>query len=161
MWLQSCQAIFNPFKRIRKFASQIQEVWDSTNPDYEKNTQKDNPNITLEVDDSEYEDDSILNDSFLHKNNFETTGTGNMAWTSAGENNNPEYSHLKTDSEFLHGYTLGLLQLMGFEIDKVMHDIDKQLKPGEETLLQEVKTHYEQKFRNEGKKITYIRFSFA
>ncbi len=71
------------------------------------------------------------------------------------------FIHLKTDSEFLHGYTIGLLQLMGFKIDKVMHDIDKQLKPGEESLLQEVKTYYEQKFRNEGKKITYIRFSFA
>ncbi|PTM05151.1 MAG: tRNA (guanosine(46)-N7)-methyltransferase TrmB [Bacteroidetes bacterium] len=69
--------------------------------------------------------------------------------------------HLKTDSEFLHGYTLGLLQLMGFPIHKVMHDIDKQLKKGEESLLQEVKTYYEEKFRNEGKKITYIRFSFA
>lgn len=71
------------------------------------------------------------------------------------------FIHLKTDSEFLHGYTIGLLQLMGFKIDKVMHDIDKQLKPGEESLLQEVKTYYEQKFREEGKKITYIRFSFA
>lgn len=69
--------------------------------------------------------------------------------------------HLKTDSEFLHGYTIGLLQLMGFPIHKVMHDIDKQLKTGEETLLQEVRTHYEQLFRDKGKKITYIRFSFA
>jgi tRNA (guanine-N7-)-methyltransferase len=69
--------------------------------------------------------------------------------------------HLKTDSEFLHGYTIGLLQLMGFPVHKVMHDIDKQLKVGEESLLQEVRTHYEEKFREEGKKITYIRFSFA
>lgn len=69
--------------------------------------------------------------------------------------------HLKTDSEFLHGYTIGLLQVMGFPVHKVMHDIDKQLKAGEETLLQEVRTYYEEKFREKGKKITYIRFSFA
>ncbi len=68
--------------------------------------------------------------------------------------------HLKTDSEFLHGYTIGILQLKGLKVHKAMHDIDKQLKKGEESILQEVQTHYESLFRGKGKTITYIRFSF-
>lgn len=68
--------------------------------------------------------------------------------------------HLKTDSEFLHGYTLGLLQLMGFPVHRVYHDIDKQMRRMEEPILLEVKTHYEELFRQQGKCITYIRWSF-
>jgi tRNA (guanine-N7-)-methyltransferase len=69
--------------------------------------------------------------------------------------------HLKTDSEFLHGYTIGLLQIMGFPIQRVYHDIDKQMPYAEEPILSDVKTHYEQQFRDQGKKITYIRWSFV
>lgn len=68
--------------------------------------------------------------------------------------------HLKTDSEFLHGYTIGLLQLMGFPVHKVYHDIDKQDPRNTEAILKEVQTHYEQLFRKEAKAITYIRWSF-
>lgn len=74
---------------------------------------------------------------------------------------NKGFIHLKTDSEFLHGYTIGLLQMMGFPIHKALYDIDKQLHKGEESILQEVQTHYEKLFREQGKKITYIRFSFG
>lgn len=68
--------------------------------------------------------------------------------------------HLKTDSEFLHGYTVGVLQLREHRVHKALFDIDKQLKVGEESILHEVQTHYEALFRNKGKSITYIRFSF-
>jgi tRNA (guanine-N7-)-methyltransferase len=68
--------------------------------------------------------------------------------------------HLKTDSEFLHGYTVGVLQMMGQTIIKSYYDIDKQLPLYREPnhLLHEVKTHYESLFRSKGKKITYLKF---
>ena len=33
------------------------------------------------------------------------------------------YVHLKTDSEYMHGYTLGLLEGMGIEVDYSHHDL--------------------------------------
>lgn len=67
--------------------------------------------------------------------------------------------HLKTDSEFLHGYTLGLLQGMGKEIITAHHDIYGALEYQPETpLLKEIKTYYEGLFSAKGKKITYIKF---
>lgn len=68
--------------------------------------------------------------------------------------------HLKTDSEFLHGYTVALLQALNYPIEKCFYDIDKQLHQGQEAILHEVQTHYETLFRNKGKSITYIRFRF-
>ena len=67
--------------------------------------------------------------------------------------------HLKTDSEFLHGYTLGLLQGIGYEIISAHHDIygAPEYEPGT-PLLREVKTYYESLFSAKGKTITYIKF---
>ena len=64
--------------------------------------------------------------------------------------------HLKTDSEFLHGYTLGLLQGLGWEIDYAHHDVyANHYTPKHVTAVQ---THYERIFRNENKAITYLTF---
>lgn len=67
--------------------------------------------------------------------------------------------HLKTDSEFLHGYTLGLLQGAGYEIITAHHDIygAPEYEPGTEH-LREIKTYYEELFSSKGKTITYIKF---
>lgn len=64
--------------------------------------------------------------------------------------------HLKTDSEFMHGYTLGLLHGLGQEIDYSNHDIyHSDGVPEEVTSIQ---TFYENQYLEKGKKITYIRF---
>ena len=67
--------------------------------------------------------------------------------------------HLKTDSEFLHGYTLGLLQGLGKEILFANHDIygAPEFDPATQ-LLREIKTYYEGLFEAKGKTITYIKF---
>ncbi|MEC5173212.1 MULTISPECIES: tRNA (guanosine(46)-N7)-methyltransferase TrmB [Chryseobacterium] len=67
--------------------------------------------------------------------------------------------HLKTDSEFLHGYTLGFLQGAGYEIITAHHDIygAPEYDPG--TLhLRDIRTYYEELFSAKGKTITYIKF---
>lgn len=67
--------------------------------------------------------------------------------------------HLKTDSEFLHGYTLGLLQGLGYEIISAHHDIYGAPEYDPKTpLLREIKTYYEGLFSAKGKTITYIKF---
>lgn len=64
--------------------------------------------------------------------------------------------HLKTDSEFMHGYTLGLLHGLKEEIEYAHHDIyGSQGTPDEVTTIQ---TFYEKGYLEEGKKITYVRF---
>lgn len=64
--------------------------------------------------------------------------------------------HLKTDSEFMHGYTLGLLHGEGHEILYAHHDIYKnEYSPKEVTGIQ---TFYEKQYLEEGKPITYIQF---
>ena len=66
--------------------------------------------------------------------------------------------HLKTDSEFMHGYTLGILEGFGIEIEHSQHDIYKcQYTPKD---VVEIQTYYEKQFLEAGKKITYIRFKF-
>ena len=66
--------------------------------------------------------------------------------------------HLKTDSEFLHGYTLGKLEEMSINPIVSNHDIYKNSNaPFEATQIQ---THYEKIYLNEGKKITYLNFKF-
>lgn len=67
--------------------------------------------------------------------------------------------HLKTDSEFLYGYTHGVIQIEGHKVQLSNHDIyhpDNKELPEEITSVQ---TFYERKFLGEQKKITYIRFS--
>ena len=65
--------------------------------------------------------------------------------------------NLKTDSLFLHGYTLGLLENGPYQIIKTTHDlynsdcVDNRLN---------IKTYYENQFLNKNKTITYLAFSF-
>lgn len=64
--------------------------------------------------------------------------------------------HLKTDSEFMHGYTLGLLHGAGHEVLYANHNVYKQEgSPDEVTSIQ---THYESIYLEKNKAITYIRF---
>lgn len=64
--------------------------------------------------------------------------------------------HLKTDSEFMHGYTLGLLHGQGQEVLYAHHDIYKnEYSPKEVTGIQ---TFYEKQYLEKGKPITYIQF---
>jgi len=64
--------------------------------------------------------------------------------------------HLKTDSEFMHGYTLGLLHGEGHEILYAHHNIYKNyVAPIEVTNTQ---TFYESQYLETGKPITYIKF---
>ena len=67
--------------------------------------------------------------------------------------------HLKTDSEFMHGYTLGLLQGQGHKIIYANHDVYKN--EGAPSIVTEVQTFYEQMYLEERKPITYIQFQFA
>jgi len=64
--------------------------------------------------------------------------------------------HLKTDSEFLHGYTLGLLQEGGHEILYAHHDIYRNLHSPKEAIL--TQTFYEKQFLEKDKAITYVKF---
>ena len=64
--------------------------------------------------------------------------------------------HLKTDSEFMHGYTLGVLQGLGFEILYSNHDIYKNEGSPNEVL--EIQTYYENQYLEKGKPITYTKF---
>jgi len=64
--------------------------------------------------------------------------------------------HLKTDSEFMHGYTLGLLHGIGLEVEYANHHVyHLQGSPEEVTGIQ---TFYEQQYLDQDKAITYIRF---
>lgn len=64
--------------------------------------------------------------------------------------------HLKTDSEFMHGYTLGLLQGSGHEILYAHHDIYKNTEAPEEIVS--IQTFYEAQYLEQGKPITYTKF---
>jgi tRNA (guanine-N7-)-methyltransferase len=64
--------------------------------------------------------------------------------------------HLKTDSEFLHGYTLGILQASGFPVVYSNHDIYRS--DGVPEAARETQTFYEQQFLSQGKPITYLTF---
>jgi len=64
--------------------------------------------------------------------------------------------HLKTDSEFLHGYTIGLLQALGYEILHAHHDTYINTYAPEEVV--NIQTYYEKKFLKIGKPITYLKF---
>jgi len=65
--------------------------------------------------------------------------------------------HLKCDSEFLHGYTHGIVQLRGHEVLEAYHDIYHQFKTRDHILF-EIKTFYEQMWLAQGKAITYLKF---
>ena len=63
--------------------------------------------------------------------------------------------NLKTDSEFLFGYTLGVMANQG-EILYAHHDIYNNSNPPQKAI--DIQTFYEQKFLLEGKAITFIQF---
>ncbi len=64
--------------------------------------------------------------------------------------------HLKTDSEFLHGYTLGLLQGLEKEIVYSNHDIYRL--EGSPQIVTSVQTFYEKQYLESFKPITYLQF---
>jgi len=64
--------------------------------------------------------------------------------------------HLKTDSEFLHGYLLGILHEGKHEIMYAHHNIyNSSSAPAEVTAVQ---TFYEKQYLSQNKPITYIKF---
>ena len=62
--------------------------------------------------------------------------------------------HLKTDSEFLHGYALGIAEGLGLKIVNSNHDIYQNRNAHEDAI--NIQTFYEKKFLD--KKITYMCF---
>lgn len=64
--------------------------------------------------------------------------------------------NLKTDSEFMHGYTLGLLHGAGHEVLYANHNVYKQEGSPEE--VTSIQTYYEGQYLAQNKPITYIRF---
>ena len=65
--------------------------------------------------------------------------------------------NLKTDSEFMHGYTLGLLHGLGCEILYANHDIYRN--EGSPKEVMDIQTFYEKQYLEKGKPITYIKFT--
>jgi tRNA (guanine-N7-)-methyltransferase len=63
--------------------------------------------------------------------------------------------HLKTDSQFLHGFTLGIITGQNHILEDSTHDLYNSPVQREHM---EIKTHYEQIYLNKGLPITYLRF---
>ena len=64
--------------------------------------------------------------------------------------------NLKTDSEFMHGYTLGLLHGEGHEVLYANHNVYRN--EGAPEIVTAIQTFYEQQYLEQNKSITYIRF---
>ncbi|EGV42290.1 tRNA (guanosine(46)-N7)-methyltransferase TrmB [Bizionia argentinensis JUB59] len=64
--------------------------------------------------------------------------------------------NLKTDSEFMHGYTLGLLHGAGHEVLYANHNVYKQEGSPED--VTRIQTFYESQYLEQNKPITYIQF---
>ena len=64
--------------------------------------------------------------------------------------------NLKTDSEFMHGYTLGLLQGQGHDIIYANHNI--YVNEGSPVDVTEIKTFYENQYLEKNKPITFVQF---
>ena len=64
--------------------------------------------------------------------------------------------NLKTDSEFMHGYTLGLLHGEGHEVLYANHNV--YVNEGSPSEVIEIQTFYEKQYLEINKAITYIRF---
>ncbi|MEO8934564.1 MAG: tRNA (guanosine(46)-N7)-methyltransferase TrmB [Xanthomarina sp.] len=64
--------------------------------------------------------------------------------------------NLKTDSEFMHGYTLGLLHGAGHEVLYANHNVYKQEGSPED--VTSIQTYYESQYLEQNKPITYIQF---
>ncbi len=66
------------------------------------------------------------------------------------------FVHLKTDSEFLHGYLLGLLHEGQHEVLYAHHDIYNNSSPP--TDATSIQTFYEKQYLDKNKSITYVKF---
>ena len=64
--------------------------------------------------------------------------------------------HLKTDSKFLHDYTMAVLRSQNVKINRFSADIYSEF-PDDEVL--QIQTHYEKIFLGQGIPITYINFN--
>ena len=64
--------------------------------------------------------------------------------------------NLKTDSEFMHGYTLGLLHGEGHEVIHANNNVYKQ--DGSPEDVTSIQTFYENQYLEINKPITYIKF---
>lgn len=64
--------------------------------------------------------------------------------------------NLKTDSEFMHGYTLGLLHGEGHEVIYANHNVYRN--EGAPEVVTAIQTFYEQQYLEQNKPITYIQF---
>jgi tRNA (guanine-N7-)-methyltransferase len=64
--------------------------------------------------------------------------------------------NLKTDSEFMHGYTLGLLHGLDLEVIYANHDVYRNEGSPKEVLS--IQTFYENQYLIKGKPITFIQF---
>jgi len=63
--------------------------------------------------------------------------------------------HLKTDNQFLHGFTLGVIAGENHILEDSTHDL---YSSSEKRDHMEIKTHYEQIYLDKGLPITYLRF---
>ena len=63
--------------------------------------------------------------------------------------------HLKTDSQFLHGYTLGIIQGHQHFLEDAEHDVYNAVLERENM---DIKTHYEKLFLEKNMPISYLRF---
>ncbi len=70
--------------------------------------------------------------------------------------NNNGVIHLKTDSEFLHGYLLGMLHEGNHQVIYAHHDIYNSSSPPVEATS--IQTFYENQYLENNKPITYIKF---
>ena len=66
--------------------------------------------------------------------------------------------HLKTDSAFLHEYTLALIKHNNLELIEACNDI---YGTGRADKLLSIKTHYEKQFLSQGIPITYLAFKIG
>ena len=64
--------------------------------------------------------------------------------------------NLKTDSEFMHGYTLGLLHGEGHEVVYANHNV--YVNEGSPKEVTEIQTFYENQYLEKNKAITFVRF---
>lgn len=64
--------------------------------------------------------------------------------------------NLKTDSEFMHGYTLGLLHGAGHEVIYANHNVYRN--EGAPEVVTAIQTFYESQYLEQNKPITYIKF---
>ena len=65
--------------------------------------------------------------------------------------------NLKTDSEFMHGYTLGLLHGAGHKVLYANHHVYRN--EGAPEVVTAIQTFYESQYLEQNKPITYIKFT--